>query len=165
MAPFQIGGSFCAAGWQIIMLDSYDPGHVGGRLTAAELERLDVALSSSNAHAMISLHHHPVDIDSRWLDSIGLANAGEFWRIVDSHAHVRAISWGHVHQEYAGARGSVRLFATPSTGAQFLPHSERYTIDSRPPGYRCFELQPSGRITSEVHWVASRPMCQTAAAG
>jgi hypothetical protein len=30
------------------------------------------------------------------------------------------------------------LFATPSTGAQFLPHSDRYAVDSRPPAYRTF---------------------------
>jgi len=33
--PFQICGTHEAEGWQFIMLDSYDPGHVGGRLTPA----------------------------------------------------------------------------------------------------------------------------------
>jgi len=163
-APFQIGGTYMAAGWQIVMLDSYDQGHVGGRLSRQELERLDHALANSPAHAMVCLHHHPIDMDSRWLDSIGLVNAGEFWPIIDSHPHVRAIAWGHVHQEYDGKRGGVRLFATPSTGAQFLPKSERYAIDSRPPGYRRFELLPDGRINSEVRWVDSMPMCQSAIA-
>jgi 3',5'-cyclic-AMP phosphodiesterase len=163
-APFQIGGTHMAAGWQIVMLDSYYPGHVGGRLTRQELERLDNALASSPAHAMVCLHHHPIDMDSRWLDSIGLVNADEFWPIIDSHPHVRAIAWGHVHQEYDGKRGGVRLFATPSTGAQFLPKSERYAIDSRPPAYRRFELLPDGRINSEVRWVDSMPMCHSAIA-
>src|ERR1700693_4999990 len=39
-APFQICGTYDADGWQFIMLDSYDPGHVGGRLTPLELARL-----------------------------------------------------------------------------------------------------------------------------
>ena len=51
------------------MLDSYDPGHVGGRLTAQELERLDRALADSPAHAMVCLHHHPVEMGSRWIDT------------------------------------------------------------------------------------------------
>ncbi len=34
-APFQICGTYATGGWQFIMLDSYDPGHVGGRLSAA----------------------------------------------------------------------------------------------------------------------------------
>jgi 3',5'-cyclic-AMP phosphodiesterase len=163
-APFQYCGTHEEAGWQFIMLDSYDPGHVGGRLTTQELERLDSTLANSSAHAMVCLHHHPIDMDSLWLDSIGLANADDFWRVIDSHPHVRAIAWGHVHQEYDGKRRNVRLFATPSTGAQFMPKSDRYAVDSRPPAYRCFELLPDGSINTEVRWVESLPMRQSAAA-
>src|ERR1700719_3914346 len=46
-APFQICGTHEVDGWQFIMLDSYDPGHVGGRLCPSELARLDDALSRS----------------------------------------------------------------------------------------------------------------------
>jgi Icc protein len=45
------------------------------------------------------------------------------------------------------------LFATPSTGAQFLPKSDRFAVDSRPPAYRPFALHPDGRIESAVRWV------------
>jgi Icc protein len=162
--PFQYCGTYAAAGWQFIMLDSYDAGHVGGRLAKSELERLDRTLANSSAHAMVCLHHHPIAMESRWLDSIGLANADEFWRVVDSHPQVRAIAWGHVHQAYDGARGGVRLIATPSTCAQFLPKSERYEVDSRPPAYRRVYLRPDGSINSEVRWVESLPMCQAAVA-
>ncbi|HTV97187.1 MAG TPA: phosphodiesterase [Steroidobacteraceae bacterium] len=162
-APFQLGGTYSAGGWQLVMLDSYDPGHVGGRLTAQELERLDRALCTSRAHAMICLHHHPVPMGSRWLDGVGLANPDEFWRVIDAHAHVRAVVWGHVHQEYEAERGTVRLFATPSTGAQFLPQSERYAVDSRPPAYRQFALHPDGSVQSAVHWVEPLQMRRAAA--
>jgi Icc protein len=161
-APFQICGAHHVGDWHFIMLDSYDAGHVGGRLSDNELERLDYALASSPANAMVCLHHHPVAMGSRWLDGIGLANADEFWRIIDSHTHVRAVAWGHVHQNYDGRRGNVQLFATPSTGAQFLPHSDRYAIDSLPPAYRRFDLRADGRIDTEVRWVQSLPMQQSA---
>jgi 3',5'-cyclic-AMP phosphodiesterase len=162
-APFQIGGTFAADGWQFIMLDSYYPGHVGGRLTAQELERLDGALARSPAHAMVCLHHHPVAMSSQWLDSIGLEDPEGFWRIIESHSHVRAVAWGHVHQQYDGMRGAVRLFGTPSTGAQFLPYSERFAVDTRPPAYRRFALHSDGRIESEVRWVQPLAMRQAAA--
>jgi Icc protein len=152
-APFEICGAHEIGDWHFIMLDSYDPGHVGGRLTKSELARLDAALARSQKHAMVCLHHHPIAMGSRWLDSVGLADPGEFWRIIDAHAHVRAVVWGHVHQDYDGERGDVRLFATPSTGAQFLPQSDRYAVDSRPPAYRTFELHADGRIETSVHWV------------
>jgi Icc protein len=163
-APFQYCGTYACAGWQFIMLDSYDPGHVGGRLGTREIERLDRALADSPAHAMICLHHHPVAMGSRWLDTVGLANADDLWRVLDAHAHVRALAWGHVHQEYDGKRGNVRLFGTPSTGAQFLPNSDRYAVDTRPPAYRPFTLHSDGRIESEIRWVQSLPLRQAASA-
>jgi Icc protein len=161
--PFRFCGAHQFDAWNFVMLNSYDPGCVGGRLSGAELERLDAALGASPAHAMVCLHHHPIPAGSRWLDTSGLANAAEFWQVIDAHAHVRAISWGHVHQVHDGRRGSVQLFATPSTGAQFLPGSDRYAVDSRPPAYRTFELHADGRIETEIHWVESLPMQRAAA--
>jgi Icc protein len=90
---------------------------------------------------------------SRWLDGIGLANADEFWRVLDAHAHVRAVAWGHVHQAYDGERKDVRLLGTPSTCAQFLPRSEQYALDSSPPAYRRVALHDDGRVQSEIRWV------------
>lgn len=161
-APFQICGAHEAGGWQFIMLDSFDAGRVGGRLMADELARLDATLERSPAHAMVCLHHHPVAMGSSWLDSVGLAEPAAFWRIIDSHPHVRAVVWGHVHQAYDARRGDVRLFASPSTGAQFLPASDRYALDARPPAYRQFELHPDGRIDTAVHWVESMAMRRSA---
>ena len=160
--PFQICGAQQIDAWNFVMLDSYDPGHVGGRLVKNELARLDAVLSEFPQHAMVCLHHHPIAMGSRWLDGVGLADAQDFWKIVDAHKHVRAVVWGHVHQAFDGTRGNVRLFATPSTGAQFLPKSDRYAVDSRPPAYRSFELHADGRIDSSVHWVESAQLRQTA---
>jgi 3',5'-cyclic-AMP phosphodiesterase len=161
-APFEICGTHDIGDWMFVMLDSYDPGHVGGRLSKNELARLDNALAGSPKHAMVCLHHHPIPMGSRWLDGVGLAEADEFWRIIDAHSHVRAVVWGHVHQAFDGRRGEVRMFATPSTGAQFLPKSDRYAVDSLPPAYRSFELHADGRIDSQIHWVESAQLRQTA---
>ena len=161
--PFRICGAHEIGAWNFVMLDSYDPGCVGGRLTEAELARLDAALTQSPKHAMICLHHHPVSMGSQWLDTIGLANADEFWRVLDKHRHVRAVTFGHVHQDHESRRGNVQLFAAPSTGAQFLPGSDRFAVDARPPAYRPFELYADGRIESHVVWVESLPMQRAAA--
>jgi 3',5'-cyclic-AMP phosphodiesterase len=162
-APFKICGEHEIGDWQFVMLDSYDPGHVGGRLTQSELARLDAALGRSNKHAMVCLHHHPIPMGSRWLDGVGLAESDDFWRVIDTHATVRSVVWGHVHQDYDGKRGNVRLIATPSTGAQFLPKSDRYAVDSRPPAYRQFALHADGRIETRVQWVESQRSVQVAA--
>jgi Icc protein len=161
--PFQYCGTHRIGKWQFIMLDSYHQGHVGGRLSLDELARLDAALTKSSAHALVCLHHHPVPMGSRWLDGIGLANAEDFWRVIDAHAHVRGIAWGHVHQPYDGERNGVRLLGTPSTCAQFLPKSDRYALDSTPPAYRRLDLRDDGGIHSEVRWVDAMTERQAAA--
>ncbi len=161
--PFRFCGTHAFGAWQFVMLDSVDPGHVGGRLADSELERLERALGESAAHTMVCLHHHPIPMGSRWIDDIGLANAEDFWRVIDRHSQVRAVTWGHVHQEFEGRRGEVRLFATPSTGAQFLPKSDRYAIDARPPAYRRFDMSGDGRIRSTIGWL-ERPSVRHRAA-
>jgi Icc protein len=161
-APFEYCGTHPIGDWQFIMLDTCNPGHVGGRMTPGELARLDATLAASPAHAFVCMHHHPIAMGSRWLDDVGLANAEEFWGVIDAHPHVRGIAWGHVHQAYEGQRKGVRLFATPSTCAQFLPQSDRYALDSRPPAYRRFELRANGTIDSEVRWVDTMPLLQVA---
>lgn len=156
-APFVVGGSFDLGPWRIVLLDSCIPGSASGRLSERSLEALDEALgSAANRHCMVCLHHHPVAMDSRWLDRVGLENAAEFLHTIDQHRNVRAIVWGHVHQTYDGVRKGVRMLATPSTCAQFLPHAADFAVDRLPPAYRTLELRPDGSLLTEVVWVEKR---------
>jgi Icc protein len=151
VAPFQVGGHADFGDWRVVMLDSSVPGQAEGRLGEEELLRLDAALAAAgNRHALVCLHHHPVAQGSRWLDSVALANAAEFFAVTDRHECVRAIAWGHVHQAFEGRRHGVRLFGTPSTCAQFVPGSEQFALDPQPPGYRRFTLRADGTIDSAV---------------
>jgi Icc protein len=132
------------------------PNSAKGRLSPHSLAALDSALSSADSkHTLICLHHHPVSMGSRWLDQVGLENAAEFFEVIDRHRNVRAILWGHVHQSYDSLRKNVRLLATPSTCAQFLPRADEFAVDARPPAYRTLELHPDGSLLTEVVWVDS----------
>lgn len=167
--PFVLGGFADFDRWRIVLLDSCLPGSASGALSAQALGGLEEALASAGRrHCMVCLHHHPVPMGSRWLDRVGLTNAAEFLHVIDKHANVRAIVWGHVHQSYDALRKGVRLLATPSTCAQFLPNSDDFAVDRRPPGYRTLELRPDGSLVTEVVWVAqqsngsSRSACSAA---
>ena len=151
--PFQVGGHVDVSNWRIVLLDSCVPGKTRGAIAASELQALERSLSETDRHALICVHHQPVSMSSRWLDAIGIANADELWQILDAHSNVRALAWGHVHQYFDGQRRGVRLLATPSTGAQFLPHSEQFAIDDRPPAYRRLTLHADGTVDSDVVWV------------
>ncbi len=147
----QVGGHVDLGNWRIVLLDSSVPGQAHGRLAAPELERLDGALRDADGrHVLVGVHHHPVPHDSRWLDSVDLHNAADLFAVTDRHASVRAIVWGHVHQEFDTLRNGARLLAVPSTCAQFLPHSEQFAIDPAPPGYRRLTLRADGSIDTEV---------------
>ena len=167
--PFVLGGFVDLGLWRIVLLDSCIPGSANGRLSDRSLAELDEALATArNRHCMVCLHHHPVEMASRWLDRVGLENAAEFLKVIDRHRNVRAIVWGHVHQSYDGLRKGVRLLATPSTCAQFLPNADEFAVDRRPPAYRTFELRADGSVLTEVVWVekpaagCSRSVCSAA---
>ena len=157
-SPFQVGGYHDVGNWRIVMLDSCAPGQAHGWLSDAELARLDAALGSARGrHVLVALHHHPIAMGSRWIDSVALQNPQALFAVTDPHPAVRAMIWGHVHQQHDSLRRGVRMLATPSTCAQFLPRAEQFAVDAAPPGYRCLSLHADGRIETEVRRVTAPP--------
>lgn len=153
-APFQLDGHYDAGSWRVILLDSSIPGEAGGALSAAMLQLLESALAAApQRHALICLHHHPVPMQSRWLDTIGLVNSTALRDVIRRHAQVRAVLFGHVHQALDEMHGGVRYLATPSTCAQFKPRSEDFAIDAAPPAWRVLRLHPDGGLDTELHQV------------
>ena len=151
--PFITGGTLDLRGWRLVLLDTSVPGQDGGQLAPSQLELLERALATASTPVLVCLHHHPVAMSSNWLDQIGLGNAAQFWSIIDAHRCVRGVLWGHVHQSFDGLRRGVRLLATPSTCAQFLPHAQDFAIDSLPPAFRTLELKPDGSLITDLFWV------------
>lgn len=144
----------CAAevgNWTLVMLDSTIPGEVPGELYDDDLKFLDRALAdAAGEHIMVCLHHHPIPMGCKWLDTQVVASADAFFEVIDRYPKVRAIIWGHVHQEYEGERHGVKLYSVPSTCVQFKPFSDDFAVDKTPPGYRWFDLYPDGRIDTAV---------------
>ena len=151
-APFELDGPVDIGAWRIVLIDSVVANQAGGHVSAEMLTKLDEDLGRARQrHGLVVLHHHPVNMSSRWLDKVGLANANEFWSVIDSHPNVKAVVWGHVHQAFEGVRRTVRLLATPSTCAQFEPRANDFVIDNQPPAYRLLTLHSNGSIDTGVH--------------
>lgn len=149
----RLAGEIRLGGWQIVLLDSQLPGQVGGHLGGEELARLESVLAAGREeglHSLICLHHQPVPIGCTWLDQQKVDDAADFFRIVDASPAVKAVIWGHVHQQYERQRGAVRLMSTPSTCIQFRPGQRNFSLDDCAPGYRWLELHADGRVLSEV---------------
>ncbi len=153
--PFHFCGTHSYGNWRLLMLNSTVRWDDGGRLEPSQLKILESTLRKyPHEHVLIAMHHHPLPTGSQWLDGLGLRNSDEFLRIIDGFANVRAVAWGHVHQAAETMRNNVLMFSTPSTGSQFLPDSDVFMMDSRPPGYRWIELQPDGSLETEVVWLS-----------
>lgn len=137
--------------WRVILLDSSIPGAVPGYLADDQLQLLEQALSEApNRHHLICFHHHPVSIGCDWMEPIGLRNAQAMFAVLDRHPQVKALLWGHIHQEFDQLRNGVRLLASPSTCVQFAPGSEEFQVDSEAPGYRWLRLHADGQLETGV---------------
>jgi len=152
--PFQVCGDATMGGWTLIFLNTFVRGDDGGRLGAAALTALDEVLEAhANHHALICMHHHPLPMGSAWLDGVGLRDAEQFLASIARHDHVRGVLWGHVHQASDRVRNEVRFLSAPSTCSQFLPNSDFFALDTKPPGLRWLTLETDGRIGTEVSWL------------
>lgn len=137
--------------WQIIFLSSHQEGATYGHLGARELVTLKTRLEENpTLHTLVALHHHPVKMNSRWMDELMLQDSRGFLDVVDAYGNVKAVLWGHVHQEFSQVRNSFQMLATPSTGRQFTPLAEDFTLDDKPPAFRLLSLKPTGEIETET---------------
>jgi Icc protein len=140
--------------WRVTLLDSSVPGSVPGYLQDEQLQLLARSLSEApERHHLVCLHHHPVSIGCAWMEPIGLRNPEAFFDVLDRFPQVRAVLWGHVHQEIDQLRNGVRLIASPSTCIQFEPGSEDFKVGEQAPGYRWLRLMPDGRLETGVERV------------
>jgi Icc protein len=143
-------------GWNIIMIDSVLPGEEHGFLDTDELAFLDESLQNwPDLHALVCIHHQPVPVGSRWIDSLGLENPDELFDVIDRFDQVRGILFGHVHQVFETVRKGIRVLGAPATCMQFKPNANEFTLDDQPPGCRWLELRPDGSMVTEVVRIAS----------
>ena len=143
-----------AGGWHILLLDSTLPGEVRGRVGDGELDFLDRSLRRhADLPALVCLHHQAVDSGSRWIDEKGLQNGAELRARLAQHANVRAVLWGHVHQESWRRENGIEWMSTPSSCVQFEPLSSEFALGDEAPGYRYLELYADGSLSTSVQRV------------
>ncbi len=145
--------------WLIAGIDSCVDGKAGGHIAATELDRLDSEIYGSGMqHVMVCLHHPPVQMNSKWLDSVGLANADEFLARVSAPGNVKLALFGHVHQPCETEHDGITILGTPSTCRQFTPGSDAFAVDDNPPAYRRVNLYADGRFEHKLIWVNDEPV-------
>ncbi len=143
--------------WLFVLLNTQVPGHTHGNLKEHELNCLDDALANNkDCNVMVFLHHQPVPVGCAWVDTQMVRSEYAFFKILDQYSHVKAVVWGHVHQDFRSHRDGVDLMSTPSTCIQFKSKSDEFAIDKLMPGYRWFELKQDGSFDTKVERIAQK---------
>jgi Icc protein len=141
-------------GWTIVGIDSCLAGTAAGEVSPEEMDRLGRVLEESeDDHVLVCLHHPPLPVGSKWLDSVGLQNADTFLEFIGQHGQVRSAIFGHVHQPLDETVNGVRIIGTPSTCRQFKVNSDEFAVDENPPAYRRLSLLPDGTLDEELIWL------------
>ncbi|WP_444920236.1 phosphodiesterase [Microbulbifer sp. CnH-101-G] len=161
LAPNRCTDLVALGDWRLLLLDTSVTGQICGGLDSAQLERLQLLLWETRDHpVIIMMHHQPVPVGSKWIDGHMLREGCEtFLQMVDQAPQVKALVWGHVHQQFDSNRGHFGLHATPSTSVQFTPGSGPFAVDDEMPGYRWFELFSDGTYETGVERVAISKYC------
>ena len=105
---------------------------------------------------LVDLRHLRIGGGPQYDMGLGLAQAGQFGERLKSYANLRAVLWGHVHQQAHQRLDGIEWMSTPSTCVQFKPGSAGFALDHLAPGYRYIELHADGRIVTEVERIPQR---------
>ena len=137
--------------WLMVLMDSTEPGMISGSFSQQALEQLDEHLRGSSAEfILVALHHQPVPVNAAWIDRYALENPGLFFNFIDRDNRIRSIIWGHVHQDFRTQRNGVVLLGAPSTAANSLPQTRRFTPDLAGPCCRWLELRTNGTVETGI---------------
>ena len=152
-----INFEFADNGWLCLGLDTHLPGQVPGRIETEQIAWAKQRVSnSSSRNVALFFHHPPVDVNSIWMDRIGLEGRELVTEWIKSEPRIRLVCCGHVHHEFHASVGNADIYTTPSTGIQFDPAGETPQFATAPPGYRVIELEDHAVHTHVVRLPTTR---------
>jgi len=153
--PWQGPHVTIAENWRLILLDSTEGGRVSGLLDQHSLGWLESEFQSNeDCHHLVALHHQPVEVGSAWIDRYRLETPEPFLQLVEQVSSLRCVAWGHVHHDFTLNRGGVNFLGAPSTAANSLPGTERFTLDATGPACRWLKLYPDGQLETGLLFAA-----------
>lgn len=140
--------------WCIILLSSAVTGQTDGYIDYEQLKQLEYILEEQqDKHIILGCHHHPLHVESDWIDQHCLKNTRDFTKVLEKHTNIKAIIHGHIHQEAQICFGNIKVLSVPSTCVQFKPKSKDFALDQVAPGYRVLKLHDNGHLETEVYRV------------
>jgi 3',5'-cyclic AMP phosphodiesterase CpdA len=114
----------------LLLLDTLDPGHGGGLLSAERLAWLESQLRRHADSFVLAMHHPPLTVGIPSMDQYVLRNADDFWAVIAPHRQrIRHILLGHLHRPIGGSWRGIPISCTYSPN-----HQVALDLASLPPG-------------------------------
>lgn len=137
--------------WQIQLVNSKSQTPAGW-VDDTELKR--IANLDNTYFQCLLMHHHPVDV-GYFIDRHGMKNQSEFWHAVNQAESISVIACGHVHRGMKlsvpqSSNQNIALYTSPATSITFAKHEDELVAEYDDIGYRVFELNDNGTVSSYV---------------
>lgn len=127
------------AGHACHLIDTLDPGKVGGSLDGGRLAALDAALAQAAQPGFVFMHHPPIRTFVPAFDAEGLADRAALASLLARHrGRLLGLFFGHCHLPLSGTVAGVPALCVPSLLGQSRPVFARNEYRSNPelpPGY------------------------------
>lgn len=144
---------FEVRGYRFLVVDARGPRAIDphGLFSAQQLQIVREELAKEGPPLVIFTHFPVLDLNSVWMDTNMLTlNGAEFHDIVkQGRERVRAVFYGHVHQNMQTFRDGVLYVSGASAFSQFAawPDDVEVQLDAQhPPGYGFVHLLPEQTI-------------------
>jgi 3',5'-cyclic AMP phosphodiesterase CpdA len=111
-----------AGGYRIILLDTTEPGLVGGRLCPGRLDWLAARLDEASDRPVILVQHHHANPLFLPVDRIMLENAETYVAVLKRHRDVRQVIAGHVHLPTAALWKGIAMTTLAGSHYSVSPH-------------------------------------------
>ena len=111
-----------AGGHRIILLDTTEPGLVGGRLCQQRLDWLAARLDEARDRPVIMVQHHHANPLSLPVDEIILENAEDYLAVLQRHPEIRQVIAGHVHLPSAAVWRGIPMTTLAGSHYSVTPH-------------------------------------------
>ncbi|MGS2724746.1 metallophosphoesterase [Porticoccus sp. GXU_MW_L64] len=136
--------------WLLLMLDSRQPGKVGGHIGERQLQAALAAAEKHNGPVAVFMHHPLVDVNCAWLDKQKVSGGDAILEQLAERTNIKAVFSGHVHQPTTSKRYGIPVYTTPSTCFQFAANSDEFAFGDQGPGFRWIDFNDNGSIDTGV---------------
>ncbi|MGS2719225.1 metallophosphoesterase [Paraglaciecola aestuariivivens] len=137
--------------WHLHLLSTHDE-ITKGQLEKSSLINLNTYLTEhAEGFHLMAAHHHPIATGG-WMDQHEWKNRDEFNALINQHANVKGVIYGHIHQANQKQVNECLYMSCPATCWQFDSQPE-FSLGQPIAGYRMLTLLDSGKIESSTYYL------------